>query len=152
MLSRAKPLPVYGDGQNVRDWLYVGDHCSAIRTVLERGQTGATYNIGGNSERNNLHVVETICDLVDELRPDASIGPRRKLITFVADRPGHDRRYAIDAGKIDRELGWRPAVDFERGLRETVEWYLNHSSWIENVRSGAYLDWIRQNYEERIPQ
>jgi len=147
-----KALPVYGDGQNVRDWLYVGDHCSAIRTVLERGKTGETYNIGGNSERNNLHVVETICDLVDEFRPDASIGSRRKLITFVADRPGHDRRYAIDAGKIDRELGWRPAVSFESGLRETVEWYLNHSSWIENVRSGAYLDWIRQNYEERIPQ
>ena len=147
-----KALPVYGDGQNVRDWLYVGDHCSAIRTVLERGRTGETYNIGGNSERNNLHVVETICDLVDELHSDASIGQRRKLITFVADRPGHDRRYAIDAGKIDRELGWQPSVKFETGLRETVEWYLNHARWIENVRSGAYLDWIRQNYEERIPQ
>jgi dTDP-glucose 4,6-dehydratase len=147
-----KSLPVYGDGQNVRDWLYVGDHCSAIRTVLERGRPGETYNVGGNSERNNLHVVETICDLVDELRPNASIGPRRKLITFVADRPGHDRRYAIDATKIDRELGWRPSVSFERGLRETVEWYLNHADWIESVRSGAYLDWIRQNYHERIPQ
>jgi dTDP-glucose 4,6-dehydratase len=147
-----KALPVYGDGQNVRDWLYVGDHCSAIRAVLERGRIGETYNIGGNRERNNLHVVETLCDIVDELRPDASIGPRRKLITFVADRPGHDRRYAIDASKIDRELGWRPVVSFERGLRETVEWYLNHAAWIENVRSGAYLDWIRQNYEERIPR
>ena len=147
-----KSLPVYGDGQNVRDWLYVGDHCSAIRTVLERGRPGQTYNVGGNSERNNLHVVETICDLVDELRPHLSIGPRRKLITFVADRPGHDRRYAIDATKIDRELGWQPSVNFERGLRETVEWYLNHADWIESVRSGAYLDWIRQNYHERIPQ
>ena len=120
--------------------------------MLERGRIGETYNIGGNRERNNLHVVETLCDIVDELRPDASIGPRRKLITFVADRPGHDRRYAIDASKIDRELGWRPVVSFERGLRETVEWYLSHTAWIENVRSGAYLDWIRQNYEERIPR
>jgi dTDP-glucose 4,6-dehydratase len=147
-----KPLPVYGDGQNVRDWLYVGDHCSAIRTVLERGQVGGTYNIGGNSERNNMEVVQTICDLVDELCPDAEIGPRRKLITFVADRPGHDRRYAIDAGKIDRELGWKPKLGFERGLRETVAWYLDHKSWVESVRTGAYLVWIRQNYEERISQ
>ena len=147
-----KPLPVYGDGQNVRDWLYVGDHCSAIRAVLQRGRVGETYNIGGNSERNNLHVVETICDLVDELRPDPTLGPRRKLITFVADRPGHDRRYAIDASKIDRELGWRPSITFERGLRETVSWYLDHAAWVESVRSGAYLDWIRKNYEERIPQ
>ena len=147
-----KALPVYGDGQNVRDWLYVGDHCSAIRTVLQRGCVGETYNIGGNSERNNLHVVETICDLVDELRPSLSIGPRCKLITFVADRPGHDRRYAIDASKIDRELGWRPSITFEHGLRETVLWYLNHSTWIESVSSGAYMDWIRKNYEERIPQ
>ena len=147
-----KPLPVYGDGQNVRDWLFVDDHCSAIRTVLERGLPGETYNIGGNSERNNLDVVQTICDLVDEMRPDATIGSRRKLITFVPDRPGHDRRYAINASKIDRELGWRPAVAFERGLRETVAWYLEHASWVENVRTGAYLGWIRQNYEERIPQ
>ena len=147
-----KELPVYGDGQNVRDWLFVDDHCSAIRAVLERGTPGETYNIGGNSERNNLHVVNTICDLVDELRPDATIGPRRKLIKFVADRPGHDRRYAIDARKIAGELGWTPSVDFEHGLRNTVEWYLNHASWIENVRSGAYLTWIKQNYEERIAQ
>ena len=145
-------LPVYGDGQNVRDWLFVDDHCSAIRAVLERGKPGETYNVGGNSERNNLHVVHTICDLVDEFRPDATIGPRRKLIKFVADRPGHDRRYAIDARKIARELGWTPSVDFERGLRNTVEWYLNHASWIENVRSGAYLTWIKQNYEERVAQ
>jgi dTDP-glucose 4,6-dehydratase len=147
-----KSLPVYGDGQNVRDWLFVDDHCSAIRAVLERGRPGETYNVGGNSERNNLHVVHTICDLVDEFRPDANRGPRRNLITFVADRPGHDRRYAIDARKIARDLGWTPSVDFERGLRNTVEWYLNHASWIENVRSGAYLTWIKQNYEERIAQ
>jgi len=147
-----KPLPVYGDGKNVRDWLFVDDHCSAIRSVLGRGQLGETYNIGGNSERKNLDVVETICDLVDEFRPAPTIGPRRKLITFVADRPGHDRRYAIDASKIDRELGWRPAIQFEEGLRKTVAWYLEHSSWVENVRTGAYLVWIRQNYEERIPQ
>jgi dTDP-glucose 4,6-dehydratase len=147
-----KPLPVYGDGQNVRDWLFVDDHCSAIRTVLEKGRLGETYNIGGNSERNNLHVVNTICDLVDELRPNPAIGSRRKLIKYVADRPGHDRRYAIDARKIASELGWTPSVDFEHGLRNTVEWYLNHASWIENVRSGAYLTWIKQNYEERIAQ
>jgi dTDP-glucose 4,6-dehydratase len=147
-----KALPVYGDGQNVRDWLFVDDHCSAIRTVLERGKLGETYNVGGNSERNNLHVVETICDLIDEMRPDATIGERRKLIKFVTDRPGHDRRYAIDARKIARELGWQPAVKFEEGLRNTVEWYLNHGAWVENVRSGAYLTWIKQNYEERVAQ
>ena len=147
-----KQLPVYGDGRNVRDWLFVEDHCSAIRTVLDRGRVGETYNIGGNSERKNLDVVTAICDLVDELRPDAALGPRRKLITFVTDRPGHDRRYAIDASKISRELGWRPAEEFESGLRKTVAWYLEHGAWIENVRTGAYLDWIRQNYQERIPQ
>ena len=148
----SKALPVYGDGQNVRDWLFVDDHCSAIRTVLEKGRLGETYNIGGNSERNNLHVVNTICDLIDELRPDPAIGTRRQLIKYVTDRPGHDRRYAIDARKIASELGWQPSMDFEHGLRNTVEWYLNHASWIENVRSGAYLTWIKQNYEERIAQ
>ncbi|MBW8869860.1 MAG: dTDP-glucose 4,6-dehydratase [Acidobacteriales bacterium] len=147
-----KALPVYGDGQNVRDWLFVDDHCSAIRTVLERGELGETYNVGGNSERNNLHVVETICDLLDEMRPDAAIGSRRKLIKFVTDRPGHDRRYAIDARKIADDLGWQPSVKFEQGLRNTVEWYLDHSEWVENVRSGSYLTWIKQNYEERIAQ
>ena len=147
-----KALPVYGDGLNVRDWLFVDDHCSAIRTVLERGTPGETYNVGGNSERNNLHVVNTICDLVDEMRPDSTIGPRRNLIKFVPDRPGHDRRYAIDARKIASELGWQPSVDFEHGLRNTVAWYLNHAAWVENVRSGAYLTWIKQNYEERIAQ
>ena len=145
-----KPLPVYGDGGNVRDWLFVGDHCSAIRAVLERGRVGETYNIGGNSERKNLDVVTTICDLVDEMRPDAALGSRRRLITFVKDRPGHDRRYAIDASKIARELGWQPAERFESGLRRTVRWYLDHLPWVENVRTGAYLDWIEQNYAERL--
>jgi dTDP-glucose 4,6-dehydratase len=145
-----KPLPVYGDGNNVRDWLFAEDHCSAICAVLDRGRVGETYNIGGNSERKNLEVVAAICDLVDELRPNAAIGPRRKLISFVTDRPGHDRRYAIDASKISSELGWRPTGEFESGLRKTVAWYLEHGAWIENVRTGAYLDWIRKNYAERV--
>lgn len=147
-----KPLPVYGDGRNVRDWLFVEDHCSAIRAVLDRGRVGETYNIGGNSERRNLDVVTTICDLVDELRPDSALGERRKLITYVTDRPGHDRRYAIDASKISRELRWRPAAEFDSGLRKTVKWYLEHDAWVENVRTGAYMDWIRRNYDERVPQ
>lgn len=157
-----KPLPVYGDGGNVRDWLYVEDHCSAIRAVLERGRPGETYNIGGGCERKNLDVVNTICDLVDEMAPPLRPGtgdggsrepitaPRRKLITFVQDRPGHDRRYAIDASKIERELGWIPAEKFESGLRRTVRWYLDHREWTENVRSGAYLAWIEDNYGERL--
>lgn len=144
-----KALPVYGDGGNVRDWLFVEDHCTAIRVVLERGRPGETYNIGGNSERNNLDVVRTICRLLDEMRPDPAIGSRDRLVRFVPDRPGHDRRYAIDASKIAQELGWEPATDFENGLRRTVAWYLEHTGWVENVRSGAYRDWIRQNYEER---
>ena len=147
-----KLLPVYGDGQNVRDWLHVADHCSAICAVLERGRPGETYNIGGNSERCNRDVVTTICSLLDELRPDSKIGPRKNLIKFVPDRPGHDRRYAIDATKIHRELGWEPRVRFEEGLRRTVEWYLENSTWVEHVRTGAYRDWIRQNYEERAAQ
>ena len=145
-----KPLPVYGDGGNVRDWLYVEDHCSAIRAVLERGRLGETYNVGGNSERKNLDVVTAICDLVDEMRPDAAIGPRRKLITFVKDRPGHDRRYAINANKIARELNWQPAEKFESGLRRTVRWYLDNLQWVNDVRTGAYLHWIEQNYAERL--
>ena len=145
-----KPLPMYGDGGNVRDWLYVEDHCSAIRTVLERGRPGETYNIGGNSERKNLDVVTTICDLVDEMRPDSAIGSRRKLITFVKDRPGHDRRYAINATKIARELAWQPAEKFETGLRRTVRWYLDNLQWVNDVRTGAYLHWIEQNYAERL--
>ena len=145
-----RPLPVYGDGRNVRDWLFVEDHCSAIRAVLHRGRLGETYNIGGNSEKTNIDVVTEICDLIDELRPDAAMGPRKKLITFVTDRPGHDRRYAIDASKISRELEWRPAEKFISGLRKTVVWYMEHSAWIENVRTGAYMNWIRQNYHERL--
>jgi dTDP-glucose 4,6-dehydratase len=142
-----RPLPVYGDGANVRDWLFVEDHCSAIRTVLEHGRVGEVYNVGGQSERSNLHVVTTICDLLDELRPSAE--PRRTLITYVADRPGHDRRYAINAEKLHRELGWRPKLQFEEGLRKTVAWYLEHREWVEDVQSGAYLDWIKANYSER---
>jgi dTDP-glucose 4,6-dehydratase len=145
-----KPLPVYGDGKNVRDWLFVEDHCSAIRTVLEQGRLGETYNIGGSSERTNIDVVTTICDLLDELAPSKEIGSRRKLITYVKDRPGHDRRYAIDARKIGQELAWKPAENFEAGIRKTVEWYLNNREWVENVRSGAYLQWIETNYAERV--
>ena len=144
-----KPLPVYGDGRNVRDWLFVEDHCSAIRTVLDHGTVGETYNIGGNSERANIDVVTTICDLVDEMRPAPSSPPRRRLITFVEDRPGHDRRYAIDATRISSELGWKPAEQFESGLRKTVQWYLDNSGWVDSVRTGAYREWITQNYSER---
>ncbi len=144
-----KALPVYGDGKNVRDWLFVEDHCTAIRTVLEHGRIGETYNIGGNSERANIDVVTTICDLVDEMRPRAASTPRRNLITFVKDRPGHDRRYAIDASKISQELGWKPAAQFEDGLRKTVEWYLGNTAWVDGVKTGAYRDWISKNYSER---
>jgi dTDP-glucose 4,6-dehydratase len=144
-----KPLPVYGDGKNVRDWLFVEDHCAAIRTVLESGRVGETYNIGGNSERANIDVVTTICDLVDEMRPRTGGAPRRELIRFVEDRPGHDRRYAINASKIARELGWRPAEKFESGLRKTVCWYLDHAEWVDSVRTGAYREWITRNYAER---
>ncbi|HKO17476.1 MAG TPA: dTDP-glucose 4,6-dehydratase [Acidobacteriaceae bacterium] len=145
-----RQLPVYGDGRNVRDWLYVEDHCSAIRVVLERGRPGETYNIGGNSERKNLDVVTTICDLVDEMRPDPAIGSRRKLIAFVKDRPGHDRRYAINAAKIARDLGWQPAEKFETGLHRTVRWYLENLEWVNSVRTGGYRHWIEQNYAERL--
>jgi dTDP-glucose 4,6-dehydratase len=144
-----KPLPVYGDGKNVRDWLFVEDHCAAIRRVLDDGRPGETYNIGGNSERANIDVVTAICDLVDEMRPEAGATARRRLITYVQDRPGHDRRYAIDAGKITSELGWTPAEQFESGLRKTVRWYLENSDWVNNVRTGAYRDWIAKNYAER---
>jgi dTDP-glucose 4,6-dehydratase len=147
-----KPLPVYGDGLNVRDWLFVEDHCAAIRCVLENGRIGETYNIGGNSERKNIDVVTTICDILDELRPDASIGPRRKLITYVKDRPGHDRRYAIDATKITHELNWQPSQQFESGIRRTIEWFLAHMDWVNDVRSGAYQQWVDLNYAERLAQ
>jgi len=145
-----KPLPVYGDGGQVRDWLHVNDHCAAIRAVLEKGCVGETYNIGGKSERRNLDVVTAICDLVDEMRPTNGLGPRRNLVSLVEDRPGHDRRYAIDASKIARELGWSPAERFESGLRKTVRWYLDNPDWVLSVRTGAYLEWIRKNYTERV--
>ena len=143
-----KPLPIYGDGMNVRDWLYVGDHCTAIRTVLAGGRTGETYNVGGWNEMPNLSIVKTICGLLDEMRPDPA-GKYERLLTFVKDRPGHDRRYAIDARKIERELGWRPAETFETGIRKTVRWYLDHQDWVANVQSGAYRDWVAKNYGER---
>jgi dTDP-glucose 4,6-dehydratase len=145
-----KPLPVYGDGGNVRDWLFVEDHCSAIRAVIDRGRPGETYNIGGNSERKNIDVVTSICDLVDEMGPRPVASSRRNLISFVTDRPGHDRRYAINAQKIAGELGWRPAQPFESGLRRTVRWYLDHMDWVDNVRTGGYRNWIKQNYAERV--
>ena len=140
-----KPLPVYGDGLNVRDWLYVKDHCSAIRTVLADGRVGETYNVGGLNEKTNIDIVRGICGLLDELRPDAA-GPRERLITFVKDRPGHDRRYAIDATKLCTELGWQPKETFETGLRKTVEWYLANSEWVQGVQSGAYRDWVSTQY------
>jgi dTDP-glucose 4,6-dehydratase len=143
-----KPLPVYGDGQNVRDWLYVTDHCEAIRTVLARGACGETYNIGGRNEKRNLEIVETICSILDELRPGDSAVPHRQLITFVKDRPGHDRRYAIDARKIERELGWRPRETFETGIRKTIEWYLNNECWIAEVTSGNYRQWMAKQYSQ----
>jgi dTDP-glucose 4,6-dehydratase len=140
-----KPLPIYGDGLNVRDWLYVSDHCGAIRTVLERGRPGETYNIGGWNEQTNRQIVEAVCTLLDELRPDPA-GPHRRLITFVSDRPGHDRRYAIDARKVERELGWRPRESFESGIRKTVQWYLANPDWVRHVQSGAYREWISHQY------
>ncbi len=145
--ARGEPLPVYGDGLNVRDWLYVGDHCAAVRLALRRGRPGATYNIGGNSERNNIEVVKSVCAILDELRPVAA--PHARLIRFVQDRPGHDRRYAMNAGKIASELGWRPAERFETGLRKTVQWYLDHMDWVQNVTSGAYRNWLDLNYANR---
>ncbi len=141
-----KPLPIYGDGSNVRDWLYVGDHCSAIRRVLEAGRVGETYNIGGCNEKTNLDVVHTLCAILDELHADSPVTPHAKLITFVKDRPGHDRRYAIDATKIERELGWTPSETFETGIRKTVAWYLDHQDWVNHVTSGEYRHWVSKNY------
>jgi dTDP-glucose 4,6-dehydratase len=142
-----KPLPVYGDGKNVRDWLYVEDHCTAIATVLRGGRPGETYNIGGWNEKPNMEIVETICDLVDEIAPRAK-GSRRELITFVKDRPGHDRRYAMDARKIERELGWKPKETFDTGIRKTVRWYLEHEPWVRDVTSGSYRQWIATHYSK----
>ena len=145
-----KPLPVYGDGQQIRDWLYDKDHCSAICRVLEAGQVGEVYNIGGWNEKPNIEIVHTVCTLLDELRARADGKSYREQITYVTDRPGHDRRYAIDASKIERELGWKPAETFETGIRKTVEWYLDHQEWVANVQSGAYREWVEKNYAERI--
>ena len=173
-----KPLPIYGDGQQIRDWLYVKDHCSAIRRVLEAGRVGEVYNIGGGNEKPNIEIVHTVCDILDELRPlnpgsgnwavesrklevgsggeslplptpHSPLTTYHSLITHVADRPGHDRRYAIDAGKIEHELGWKPAESFETGIRKTVQWYLDNQSWVSNVQSGAYRTWVEKNYQGR---
>jgi dTDP-glucose 4,6-dehydratase len=141
-----KPLPVYGDGQNVRDWLYVTDHCDAIRTVLRKGKVGETYNIGGRNEKRNLEIVNLICATLDELRPSDPVTPHGKLISFVRDRPGHDRRYAIDARKIEAELEWVPSETFETGIRKTIEWYLANDAWIRGVTSGTYRKWIARQY------
>ena len=144
-----KSLPIYGDGQQIRDWLYVKDHCSAIRRVLEAGRAGETYNIGGCNEKPNLEVVHLLCAILDELKPGADGRSYKEQIVYVTDRPGHDRRYAIDAGKIERELGWRPAETFETGLRKTVQWYLDNQAWVRNVTSGAYREWVGKNYQDR---
>ncbi len=144
-----KPLPVYGDGQQIRDWLYVKDHCSAIRRVLAKGALGEVYNIGGWNEKANLDIVHTVCALLDELRPRSDKKSYREQIAFVTDRPGHDRRYAIDARKIERELGWKPAETFETGIRKTVRWYLDNQDWVNHVQSGDYRNWVEKNYAAR---
>ena len=144
-----KPLPVYGDGMQIRDWLYVKDHCSAIRRVLEAGRLGEVYNVGGWNEKPNIEIVKTVCALLDELRPRTDGKPYAEQISYVTDRPGHDRRYAIDARKLEAELGWKPAETFDTGIRKTVEWYLANPDWVSHVQSGAYRDWVNQNYAER---
>jgi dTDP-glucose 4,6-dehydratase len=141
-----KPLPVYGDGMQIRDWLYVKDHCSAIRRVLEAGRLGEVYNVGGWNEKPNIEIVQTICNLLDEMRPKADGGTYASQITYVTDRPGHDRRYAIDARKLEAELGWKPAETFETGIRKTVEWYLANPEWVQHVQSGAYREWVNKQY------
>ena len=148
-----KPLPVYGDGQQIRDWLYVKDHCSAIRRVLEAGKVGDVYNIGGWNEKPNIDIVHMVCDILDELRPLSTAhsppSTYRNLITYITDRPGHDRRYAIDASKIERELGWKPAETFNTGIRKTIQWYLENQGWVANVQSGTYREWVEKNYTGR---
>jgi dTDP-glucose 4,6-dehydratase len=144
---KGKPLPVYGDGKQIRDWLYVEDHCDAIRVALERGRLGETYNIGGNNEKTNISVVETICRILDQARPRADQKSYLEQITFVKDRPGHDRRYAINASKIASELGWKPKQTFESGIQKTVQWYLDHQDWVEGVVSGSYRDWVAKQYK-----
>jgi dTDP-glucose 4,6-dehydratase len=141
-----KPLPIYGDGQQIRDWLYVGDHCAAIREVLARGQLGETYNVGGWNEKANIDVVKTICTILDQLKPRADGKSYAEQITYVKDRPGHDRRYAIDASKIERDLGWRPAETFDTGIRKTIQWYLDNPEWVQGVMSGSYRDWLDKQY------
>jgi dTDP-glucose 4,6-dehydratase len=141
-----KPLPVYGDGLNIRDWLYVEDHCEALHAVLERGRVGEVYNVGGRCEKTNIEVVKTICTLLDELVPDAAHAPHASLITFVQDRPGHDRRYAMDCSKIERELGWRPSETFASGLSKTLQWYLDNPAWVRAVQTGAYREWLQHHY------
>jgi dTDP-glucose 4,6-dehydratase len=143
---KGEPLPIYGDGMNVRDWLYVTDHGEALRQVLARGRVGETYNIGGNCEKTNLEVVKTLCAVLDDLLPDSPHRPHHRLVTFVKDRPGHDRRYAMNIDKIFRELGWRPRESFESGLARTVRWYLNNSAWVKEVQSGAYREWLELHY------
>jgi dTDP-glucose 4,6-dehydratase len=142
-----KALPVYGDGQQIRDWLYVKDHCGAIRRVLEAGRLGETYNVGGWNEKANLEIVHTVCALLDELSPRADGRPYKEQITYVTDRPGHDRRYAIDARKLEQELGWKPTETFETGIRKTVQWYLDNTDWVAHVQSGAYREWVQMQYQ-----
>ncbi|MEI6808982.1 MAG: dTDP-glucose 4,6-dehydratase, partial [bacterium] len=145
--SEGRPLPVYGDGTNVRDWLYVQDHCSAIWMILQNGRKGETYNIGGRNEMQNIHVVSLICDLLDDMAGKLKGHKRRReLITFVKDRPGHDRRYAIDCRKIEKDLGWRPKESFKTGIRQTIQWYLENKGWVDNIRSGKYKAWIKSQY------
>jgi dTDP-glucose 4,6-dehydratase len=143
---QGKPLPVYGDGQNIRDWLFVEDHCEAVRTVLAKGKVGETYNIGGCSEKKNLEIVASVCSIMDQLRPHDPVVPHKNLISFVKDRPGHDRRYAIDARKIQRELGWKPRETFETGIRKTIQWYLANDEWLQSVTTGAYHQWVATHY------
>jgi dTDP-glucose 4,6-dehydratase len=145
-----KPLPVYGDGMQVRDWLYVKDHCNAIRCVLGAGRVGETYNVGGWNEKPNIEIVQTICKLLDELRPRVDGQSYQTQITYVTDRPGHDKRYAIDARKLEQELGWKPAETFDSGIRKTVKWYLENLEWVHNVQSGAYREWIATQYANPV--
>jgi dTDP-glucose 4,6-dehydratase len=148
----AEPLPIYGDGKNVRDWLYVEDHCAALIQVLLHGRVGATYNVGGNNEMTNIDVVQRLCRILDEVRPDRGGSSYSRLITFVKDRPGHDRRYAIDASRITSELGWFPKESFDSGLQKTVQWYLEHPEWVTAVKSGSYREWVALNYGKREMQ
>jgi dTDP-glucose 4,6-dehydratase len=144
-----KPLPIYGDGLNVRDWLYVEDHCDAISMVLSKGKVGEVYNIGGRCERPNIEIVKTVCGLLDEMRPSSAFTPHASLMTFVKDRPGHDRRYAIDCGKIEKELGWTPKETFESGLKKTIQWYLDNPEWIQSIQTGAYREWMDRQYGDK---